>query len=67
MNIGDLVRVKKTNIFHDFGLGVIVDFQVEPDRIYYDVFFSDSGEFYGIFGYDLETINEIANSNNDVI
>lgn len=60
MNIGDLVRVKRTNVFHNLGLGIIVDFQVEPDRIYYDVFFSDTGEFFGIFGHDLESVSSLS-------
>jgi hypothetical protein len=58
MNIGDLVSIKKSNVFHELGLGIILELHAEPDRTYYDVFFPDSGETYGIFDRDLEKLSD---------
>jgi len=57
MNIGDLVQVRKSNVFHQLGLGIILELHDEPDRTYCDVFFPDSGETYGIFDRDLEQLS----------
>ena len=59
MYIGDLVRIKRSNVFHNLGLGIILELHPEPGKIYCDVFFPDSGETYGIFDDDLEKINNI--------
>ena len=58
MNIGDLVSIKKSNVFHQLGLGIILELHAEPDRTYCDVFFPDSGETYGIFDRDLEKLSD---------
>lgn len=55
---GDLVLIKKSNVFHQLGLGIILELHMEPDRTYCDVFFPDSGETYGIFDNDLERLSD---------
>lgn len=58
MNIGDLVSIKKSNVFHQLGLGIILELHAEPDRTYCDVFFPDSGETLGVFDFDLEKLSD---------
>ena len=58
MNVGDLVHVRKSNMLHNLGLGIILETHPEPDRIYYDVFFPDSGETLGVFDFDLEKLSD---------
>lgn len=58
MNIGDLVQVRTSNVFHQLGLGIILELHAEPDRTYCDVFFPDSGETLGVFDFDLEKLSD---------